>query len=128
MRASSVNYAILDVLGSENAHLTAAEIFDQIRETLSAVNPSTVYRALDRLVRAGLVSVSDMGKGPVVFEVIGKHAHHHLVCQNCGEAITIDDEEIKDLLIQIENESGFQVTTNHLVLFGICPDCQRNRM
>jgi Fe2+ or Zn2+ uptake regulation protein len=124
MRASSVNYAILEVLGSENVHLTAAEVYDQVRETLPAVNTSTVYRSLDRLVKAGLVSVSDMGKRPVVYEVIGKQAHHHLVCQNCGDAITIEDEEIKDLLKQIENESGFQVTTKHLVLFGICPDCQ----
>jgi Fur family transcriptional regulator, ferric uptake regulator len=126
MRASSVNYAILEILGSENAHLTAAEVYEQVRETLSAVNQSTVYRSLDRLVKAGLVSVSDMGKRPVVYEAVGKQAHHHLVCQNCGGAITIQDEEIKDLLLQIENESGFQVTTNHLVLFGICPDCQKN--
>jgi Fe2+ or Zn2+ uptake regulation protein len=124
MRASSVNYAILEVLGNEQAHLTAAEVYDQIRARLSAVNPSTVYRSLDRLVKAGLVSVSDMGKRPVVYEVIGKKAHHHLVCQRCGEAINIDNESIRQVFSEIENETGFQLTTNHLVLFGVCPCCR----
>jgi Fe2+ or Zn2+ uptake regulation protein len=124
MRASSVNFAILELLANERAHLTAAEVYEQIRGNLAAVNPSTVYRALDRLVKAGQVSVSDMGKGPVVYEAVGNHTHHHLVCQRCGDAITIEEEQIEQLFRKIESESGFQVTTNHLVLFGICPACQ----
>ncbi len=124
MRASSVNTAILKALGTEGVHLTAAEVYDQIRGNLSAVNPSTVYRALDRLVKAGQVSVSDMGKRTAVYQMVGKQAHHHVVCQRCGNAITIDDEAVRLLFEKIEHESGFQVTTNHLVLFGCCPACR----
>jgi len=61
MRSSSVDFYILDTLKKERSHLTSHEVFSRIQGQLPAVNPSTVYRALDRLVKAGKISVSDMG-------------------------------------------------------------------
>ncbi len=62
MRSSSVDAAILDVLSAHApGHLTAAEVYERIQPRLPAVNPSTVYRALERLAKSGRISVSDMG-------------------------------------------------------------------
>lgn len=124
MRASSVNYAILKTLGSSADHLTAAEVYGQIRQNFTAVNPSTVYRSLERLVKAGQVSVSDMGRGQAVYELVGEHLHGHLVCQVCAAAVPLDGEAMRRLFEGIEAGSGYQVTTNHLVLFGMCPECR----
>jgi Fur family ferric uptake transcriptional regulator len=125
MRASSVIQAILDVLEEKNTHLTSREIYDCIHDRLPAVNPSTVYRALERLAQQGLISVSDMGTGAMVFEQVTSHNHHHLVCQQCGRILNIEDREIQNLFTNIEMTSGYRMTTNHLVLFGICPDCRQ---
>jgi len=32
---------------------------------------------------------------------------------------------VEDFLLQISQHSAYQVTTNHLVIFGICSDCQQ---
>ena len=127
MRASSVEQLILDLFAGHStheAHFTAQEVYAQLKPRLPAVNPSTVYRALERMAHAGKVSVSDMGTGAAVYEVVGRERHHHLVCQGCGQVETIGDEAVSRLFGQLEQEHHFQIATNHLVLFGRCEACQ----
>jgi Fur family transcriptional regulator, ferric uptake regulator len=126
MRTSSVDQIIIETLSKEHAHLTSLQVFEIIRERLPAVNQSTVYRALERLVSYAKVSVSDMGTGSAVFEIMTDGMHHHLVCQKCGQVITIDHEDVKELFSKISQKQHFQIKTNHLVLFGLCEICQKN--
>ena len=124
MRSSSVESAILETLQEESGHLTAKEVLESIRPRLPAVNPSTIYRALERLAAAGHISVSDIGQGAVVYEIVHDEPHHHLVCQACGKIVKLEPEAVEAFLQGIGQKSGYQVTTNHLVLFGICPHCR----
>lgn len=124
MRSSSVNQIILRTLGQDQSHLTAQQIYERILVSLPAVNPSTVYRALDRLALEGQVSVSDMGGGAAVYEAVGGELHHHLVCQVCGRETTMTDELVQTLFNAIRQNYDFQVATNHLILFGRCSQCQ----
>jgi Fur family transcriptional regulator, ferric uptake regulator len=126
MRTSSVDQIIIETLSKEHAHLTSLQVFEIIRERLPAVNQSTVYRALERLVSFGKVSVSDMGTGSAVFEIMTDGMHHHLVCQKCGQVITIDHEDVKELFSKISQKKHFHIKTNHLVLFGLCEICQKS--
>jgi Fur family ferric uptake transcriptional regulator len=126
MRASSVDQVILETLSKEHAHLTSLQVFEEIRDRLPAVNPSTVYRALERLVHHGKVSVSDMGTGSAVYELLADGFHHHLICQQCGQTITLGDEEVRQFFSAIEQKHQFQIATNHLILFGTCDNCRKN--
>ncbi len=71
MRTSSVELIILELLDKEQVHLTSHEVYQAIQKRLPATNPSTVYRALERLAADGKVSVSDMGTGSAVYEAVG---------------------------------------------------------
>jgi len=124
MRASSVDQIIIETLSHEHAHLTSLQVYEKIRARLPAVNQSTVYRALERLVNCGKVSISDMGTGSTVYEILSDGLHHHLVCQKCGRVITIGHEEVKTLFSAIQQKMNFRVVTNHLILFGLCERCQ----
>jgi len=124
MRASSVDQIILETLSKEHAHMTSHQVFEEIRERLPAVNQSTVYRALERLANNCKVSVSDMGTGSAVYELLADGVHHHLVCQKCGRVVTIGHEEVKDFFTAIHLKNHFNIVTNHLILFGICERCQ----
>jgi Fe2+ or Zn2+ uptake regulation protein len=125
MRSSSVSQIILRTLEQDQSHLTAQQIYEQIRDDLPAVNPSTVYRALERLAHAGQVSVSDMGLSAAVYETVGGKQHHHLVCQDCALVTTIDNEIVQSFFTRIGQQYDFQVATNHLILFGHCSQCQQ---
>lgn len=127
MRASSVERAILDSLNCENCHMTAREILHSLRPRLPAVNPSTIYRALDRLAASGEISVSDIGLGSSVYEIINNHTHHHMVCQSCGQIEMLEKESVDQFINQVTQSSRYAITTNHLVLFGLCPSCQQEK-
>jgi len=123
VRTSSVDQKIIEVLSREHAHLTSLQVYEKIKEYLPAVNQSTVYRALERLVNNSKVSVSDMGTGSVVYEIMVDGRHHHLVCQKCGRVITMGDEQVQEFFSTIQARNRFSVVTNHLILFGVCANC-----
>jgi Fur family transcriptional regulator, ferric uptake regulator len=125
MRASSIEQIILETLSREHAHLTSHQVYEQIRPRLPALNPSTVYRALERLANTGKISVSDMGTGAAVYESVTDGMHHHLVCQKCKRVFTIRHEVVNLFFKTVENDTHFNISTNHLVLFGLCTDCRK---
>ena len=124
IRTSSVDQIILEMFAKEQSHLTSQEVYEQIRHRLPALNPSTVYRALKRLVDTRKISVSDMGTGSAVYESLSDGMHHHLVCQKCGHVYTIGHDEVGDLFAVVQQKKKFHIVTNHLILFGICEYCQ----
>ena len=123
MKSSTVQQFILELLQEEHAHFTAQEVYVHLKPRLPSVNPSTVYRALERLTNAGEISVSDMGTGSAVYEMVGSSPHHHLVCQGCNRVITLENEIVQPLFAEVEGQFSYQLTTNHLILFGYCPEC-----
>ena len=122
-RLTSARRIILNTLKQANGHLTAHEIYDQVKPRLPSINPSTVYRSLDFLAGQGWISVSDIGTGMPVYESVGTGIHHHLVCQECGEIFNLNDDLVQDFFSCIEREKQFSITTNHLILFGLCQRC-----
>jgi Fur family ferric uptake transcriptional regulator len=53
----------------------------------------------------------------------GSEHSHHLLCTNCGTLVSFDTCTVQDVIRQLEQRTGFQIT-NHLVeLFGRCPSC-----
>lgn len=124
MKTSSVDHIILELLNEKQYHFTSQEVFEHIKNRLPAVNRSTVYRSLDRLVDQGKLSVSDIGTGSLVYEWVGNGTHHHLICQHCHQVIQISNDDVAILFEKIEQASQFQIITNHLILYGICPICQ----
>ncbi len=125
MRTSSVDGLLLELLGREQTHLTSHEIYAQLHERLPAVDPSTIYRALERLAHRGSISVSDMGSGAAVYESIDNGVHHHMVCQECGKIVTLGPDEVAGFFASIQQNYKFKIVTNHLILFGVCEQCQR---
>ena len=104
MRASSVDQIILETLSEENVHLASLQVYEEIRSRLPAVNPSTVYRALERLTNCGKVSISDMGTGSAVYELLADGPHHHLVCQKCGQVTRIGHEEVNEFFTAVQQK------------------------
>lgn len=65
-----------------------------------------------------------MGTGSEVYESLANEAHHHLICQKCGRVYTINNDEVGQFFREVERSNQFKIKTNHLILFGLCRDCQ----
>lgn len=128
MKSSTVQQFIVELLQQEHAHFTAQEVYSQLKPRLPSVNPSTVYRALERLSNAGEISVSDMGTGAAVYEMVGSSPHHHLVCQSCHRVITLENKIVQPFFDQVEERFNYRLTTKHLILFGYCQECIKKQV
>ena len=116
---------ILSAIEDSDDHISAEEIYAQIIAKYPYVNISTVYRTLELLKDLGLVTETDFGEGRVRYHPAGKGHHHHLVCQECGALIDLDESalaSIKDVLLQ---EYEFVADLRHLAIFGRCVNCRK---
>jgi Fur family ferric uptake transcriptional regulator len=126
LRNSTVDKLILDLITREENHISSQDIFEHLKPVLPAVNRSTIYRALDRLVKSGQVSVSDLGTGSMLYQHIGGEIHHHLVCQKCQKISTLSHDIVEKFFSDIQLSSHFKIATKHLILYGVCPNCQQS--
>jgi Fur family ferric uptake transcriptional regulator len=116
---------ILTSLRHADGHLSAAEIYDQVREAYPYVDISTVYRTLTVLKDMRLVSETHMGGGDATFEWVATDRHHHLICRKCEHVIQIDHKYLNKLGSDINKVTGFRPDIDHFAIFGLCADCQR---
>jgi Fur family ferric uptake transcriptional regulator len=115
---------ILEQVESAEGHVSAEEIFHDIRQRYPGLNISTVYRTLELLKELRLVTETDMGDGRVRFHTIGKGHHHHLVCSICNRVIDLDEGELKPLNNLLATRYGFRADLHHMAIFGRCDRCQ----
>src|SRR4030042_6609343 len=123
-RVTSQRLAILHALRHSGSHLTPAQVYRAARRTVPGLTHPTVYRTLGFLARNGLAQSALNARKHLVYQ-IAEHEHHHLICSSCGSSTQVDHAFIRELYMQLESRSGYALTTGHLTLFGLCPDCQR---
>ncbi len=116
---------IVSAIENSDDHISAEEIYAQVVAKYPNVNISTVYRTLELLKHLGLVTETDFGGGRVRYHPAGKGHHHHLVCQECGAIIDLDESvlsSVKDVLLR---EYGFVADLRHLAILGRCVKCSK---
>jgi Fur family ferric uptake transcriptional regulator len=106
-----------------DAHLSAEEVAERVRDLLPELNASTVYRTLEVLVDEGLVLRTDLGRERAYFEPAHEHRHHHLVCERCGRVEHVHDDVLSDLAARLTDRSGFRLGDRELTLLGRCAAC-----
>ena len=116
---------ILSAIENSDSHISAEEIYAQVRARYPQVNISTVYRTLELLKELELVTEISLGDGRVRYHCMGKGHHHHLVCQRCGEVIDVEESMLNRLWDEIGQRYDFRVDMKHLAFFGLCARCRK---
>jgi Fur family ferric uptake transcriptional regulator len=114
---------ILSAIEESDSHISAEEIHARIVARYPNVNISTVYRTLELLKRLGLVTETDLGEGRVRYHPAEKGHHHHLVCQQCGAIIDLDESLLAPLKSALLREYKFSADLTHLAILGRCVNC-----
>jgi Fur family ferric uptake transcriptional regulator len=122
-RATRQRGLILDAVCAGGGHTTLGEIYLRARRQDAALDRSTVYRALKVFIETGLVVAADTGEGETAYEVSRPEPHHHLVCRQCGWEQEVDASMLDEMVARVRARHGFEVVTDHLVLFGTCARC-----
>ncbi len=124
-RVTPQRVLILDAVCEGEGHTSLGEIYARVRQVDKSIDRSTLYRTLKLFVDLGLVVSADTGHGETYYEISKPHHHHHLVCRQCGKEQEIEHTLLQRMFDQVSQEYGFKADTDHLVLFGLCANCQR---
>jgi Fur family ferric uptake transcriptional regulator len=120
--------AIADVVLSADSHLSAEDVEKAVRARGRPAGTATVYRTLDVLVESGLVIERDFGEGFRRFEPArDTPQHEHLICTSCGNVVEFRDERLDRMTTLHAEAHGYARTRHRLVIYGVCPGCQRGR-
>ena len=120
-KATPGRVALLELLVQESVPQTVAQLQQKLARPLNEV---TLYRALEALQKAGVVSRIDLGHGHAHFELVaGKAHHHHAVCVECGKV-----EDIMGcaaLAVPPVSKKFKTIYSHNVEFFGSCISCAK---
>ena len=125
LRMTAPRQLVLEAV-SRLGHGTPEQIHDEVRQTASGVNVTTVYRTLELLEELGLVTHTHLSHGPPTYHAADDQ-HVHLVCRVCGQVTEAPTLLMEPLAEQLAAERGFIIDIGHVALFGTCDTCGTNR-
>lgn len=124
LKATPGRLVILDVLKKEKDPAAISEIYKKIGKK---VNNVTVYRAIEDLVKAGIVRQIDFGHTHAYYELIpGRNHHHHIVCKGCGDIEDVEvcgTEKIEKKILG-SSKKFKSINSHSLEFFGVCKTCK----
>jgi len=121
LRATPQRQFVLEAL-EVLQHATPTEIAAAIQQHAPSINHSTIYRTLDHLEEAGIVSRAILlGTVPHYF-LHGRGLH--LVCTTCSFIECVSATAMKASATTVRNQHGFAVDLADIVLRGACALCQ----
>ncbi len=105
-------------------HISAEELYYQIRSEDPTVGLVTVYRTLKLLRQAGLATERQFGDPYARFDPTpADQRHHHLICIRCGTIHEFENATVRALGTKAARSHGFTVTEQRLEIYGVCRDC-----
>jgi Fe2+ or Zn2+ uptake regulation protein len=115
---------VLDVVYHSDGHLTADQVYEQVRAQSPQVDLSTVYRNLVFLRQQGLIGELRLEGQPARFEAVRSgQEHHHAVCTTCGAMLKVEHADLASLEAILLDRYGFRLEPVHLTLSGLCQPC-----
>ncbi|SHJ67661.1 Fur family transcriptional regulator [Parasporobacterium paucivorans] len=125
LRSTKGRRAVLETLMKSGQPLAAEQIFLLLKERDSQINLSTVYRTLESLETAELITrISIHNDDRMLFEYNCLGHRHYLVCTECKKIITVQHCPLGEYEKALENETGFSIYGHKLYLYGYCPQCK----
>lgn len=119
---------ILDVFLRQEGHVSADELYAAVRGQYPQIGRATVYRALQRMVEAGLAHKMDFGDGRARYDASpGRPRHFHLVCTTCRSSSEFLSPDIDARLERIAAGRGFTQAHAVVQVHGLCERCREGK-
>ena len=118
LKATSPRLKILQLLEeSEERHLAAEDVYQQLIASGEVIGLATVYRVLAQFEHAGLVNRHSFEGGRSVFELDRGLHHDHMVCLETGKVIEFVNADIEELQRGIAEARGYELVDHRFVLY-----------
>lgn len=122
---------ILEFLESKRyTTVSVNDIIDFLKTRDEEVNPTTVYRYLNKLTVEKKVLKFSEGAGKQAVYQIVEHPHNcdghiHIQCTKCGKLLHLDCDFMEDFRKHLEQNHSFSLECEKSLLYGICNECNK---
>jgi Fur family ferric uptake transcriptional regulator len=120
LRPTSQRVAIIKALEGRDRPVTAQVLHEEVR----GPGLATVYRTLRALADTGVAETFPAGEGEVAYRLCEVDHHHHLICERCGQVISVPSCEVGGWATAVGRRRGFRVTGHRADVYGICQSCR----
>ena len=121
---------LLQTLYNNSEHFTPEQLYLYIKERYPGLNVgiATVYRSLNLLEESGMATSISFGAQGKKFELANKPHHDHMICRQCGVIVEFEDQIIEKRQLAIAKEHGFKLTGHIMQLYGVCSECNKQKI
>lgn len=125
-RLTDLRREVLRLVWRGHEPVGAYAILAALRRSHAGAAPPTVYRALDFLIRHGLIHrIESLNAYVGCSRPENPHLSQFLICGGCGAAAELDDPAIAEAVSRGAGALGFAVEQQTIEVRGLCPTCQR---
>lgn len=121
-RVTDARRHVIEVLAASPDHLTADEVASRLAS--ANVHRATVYRTLDLLVDADVVSLRRSANGATRYHLSTVHGHLHGHCRECDRVVILPADAFDDAIARLREETGFDLQPDYATFEGLCGDCR----
>lgn len=130
LEATANRLLIMEVIGSNNTPLTAAEVLRTVERT-QPINRVTVYRILDLLVEHHLLErISASGRATHFGMAPNKHhpSHPHFYCVSCGLINCLSPESLTIRSENLQKTFPGRIQRIEIRVEGLCNTCLKQEL
>jgi Fur family ferric uptake transcriptional regulator len=125
LRLTEHRRIVVEILEAATDHPCVREIHRRAARD-HRIGVATVYRTLNRLAAAGLVTRhvfrdGQSGSKGARYERVGAATHHHLIDVDTGRVVEVDDAELTRLIEATARSLGYRLVDYRITLFGEAP-------
>lgn len=110
---------IYEIIEKSHTHLSAEEIFLELKKQEPKVVLATIYNNLNSLCKENIIRKLSVEGSVDKYDVTTKH--DHLVCSKCGKLL---DMTFEDITSTLEKQLGCKIESYDLKVFYTCKDCK----
>jgi len=111
-------------LATSGHDFSVEDLWHDLQRFEPRMGRATVFRAVEILVKMGLLNRIEFADGSHTYRACGEEHHHHLTCRKCHRVVDVDVCIPEDQFVRIREQTDFEIEGHSLVLFGICADCR----
>jgi len=114
---------VFDVLRAANGPVSAYDIMDRLKPDRPRIAPTTVYRALEHLIRAGRVRRIESLNAYLPASETSDRAVVFAICDDCGRVQERDAGAEVGRITKALAKDGFRPTHPVVEVHGRCGEC-----
>ncbi len=124
VRLTPLRRRVLAIIWESHAPLGAYDALERMNAGGERNAPPTAYRALDFLLKHGLIHRIESLNAFVGCAMPGDaHKAQFFICRDCGTVAETHSEKIGEAIEASATQAGFQVDTPVVEISGQCPEC-----